>query len=460
MGRVTILAGAPDAATLDFSDMMSRPEMGTRYGWKGRSGRNSIDFGNIGASDHPLWRVVSRGIVDDKARTTRLESQATESSDTSQASAVYSAHHPYGKAESQASTGILAGCWDRGSSGASTLSSAQASMPFCLPGALDETAPRQQQPRSASTIDDDTDAAANASLAFLEHSLAVHDALPSSVPRLDLPSLPVSQGAFVVDETTLSFSQSVSICHSLPPLPATLPPWQPLLHLANVPSPAYLLSLAPQTVTVNVVVAVVSIGSPRIVESTRTKNSNGCRNRPPAELVELVVGDETSSGFSVTIWLDGAGTRQGGTLTTAAILRSLAPHDVILIRHLALHVFGTRVYGSSLRRDQTRLHVLHRGRLSRPQQIDGPVGSALFSPSHLAAAASLDAQTVSSLPLGWQLLEKTARVRNWALRCVLVDNKLIGDGATGAGQEDIESREPEAGVTSAPTWMLPPADTQ
>ncbi|CAK7273578.1 hypothetical protein SEPCBS57363_005723 [Sporothrix epigloea] len=465
MGKVIILAGAPAAASLDFSAMPSRPGIETLPIWKGRGECGINDSDNASTFDHPQWRVVSRAVEDRESQIPPQESWTAEGLEVSQPPTVDSSRHLYGDTEfatlTQASTAVLttmqqttfdAGRWQVGSFGTSTLSFDQASMSFCLPNALPDAAPGMQQPRPASL-------AATTSQALLEHSLAVHDALPSSMPHMDLPSLQVNG---VVEETTLSFSQSesFSFTSTILPLPTAMPQWQPLTHLVDVPSSTYLLSLAPQTVTVNVVAAIVSIGVPRIVESNRNRNNNSRQNRPPASLVELVVGDETRSGFSLTIWIDSGGPQQSGTLTLAAILPTLAPHDIILIRHLALNVFGAKVYGSSLRRDQTKIHVLHRGQLSRPEQKDyGPFGDALFSTAHLAAAAHLGAQTVSSsLPTGWQLLEKTARVRDWALQCVLAHP--IGGRKSGTGPNDAEGKKLEERDKMAPTWMLPPADTQ
>ncbi|CAK7565604.1 MAG: hypothetical protein SEPTF4163_003526 [Sporothrix epigloea] len=477
MGKVIILAGAPDAASLDFSAMPSRPVTETLRSRKGRDEYGVFKSGITSTFEHPQWRVVSRGIEDGESQLPPQESWTADDHEESQPPTVGNSRHMYGDAEfaalTQASTGSLAtkqqttsdaSRWQAGSFGTSTLSFDQASMSFCLPNALPDAAPEMQQPRPASLTATDKDAdkgidAATMSQTLLEHSLAVHDALPSSMPQMDLPSLQVND---IDEEKTLSFSQSesFSFTSTVPPLPTAIPQWQPLTHLVNVPSSAYLLSLAPQTVTVNVVAAIVSIGIPRIVESNRNRNNVSRHNRLQASLVELVVGDETRSGFGLTIWIDSGRPQQSGALSLAAILPTLAPHDIILIRHLALNVFGAKVYGSSLRKDQTKIHVLHRGQLSRPEQKNsGPSGDVLFSPAHLAAAAHIGAQIGPiSLPAGWQLLEKTARVRDWALRCVLL-HPTDGRGSD-TGPNDAEGTKLGERVKMAPSWMLPPADTQ
>ncbi|CAK7226188.1 hypothetical protein SBRCBS47491_006146 [Sporothrix bragantina] len=288
-----------------------------------------------------------------------------------------------------------AAIWQRGSFGHSATSFDEASMSICLPDALPETAQQLSRlhPTVVSQAADGYIDAATTSQEFLEYSLAVHEALPSSMPQIDLPNMPANDS---FDETTQSFSQSTSfsLLSTVPPLPTDIPHWQPLTNLVDVPSASYLLSLAPQTVTVNLVVAIVSVGVPRVIDKNNgNRNSNNRRDRRPVSLVELVVGDETGSGFGLTIWMDGGGGQQQQT-------------------------------------------------------------------THIAAAAHLRVKEDSGLPVAWQLLEKTARVRDWALQYVLVDGHRFDSGDGGASQNNPNGSNEEMRSKTTPAWMLPPADTQ
>lgn len=127
------------------------------------------------------------------------------------------------------------------------------------------------------------------------------------------------------------------------PTPST--PWpharnlKSMTDLARLPSAAVLNSLAPQTVTVDVIVGIISITGPTAVTVKRTGRS--------IDLVELLVGDETFRGFSITIWMTDSRKRTGPFRKPASKC-SLTPapaHDVALdlrvgnvvcISHLAL----------------------------------------------------------------------------------------------------------------------------
>ncbi|KAL1898198.1 hypothetical protein Sste5346_003604 [Sporothrix stenoceras] len=424
MGRTIILAGAPAADFLDWTAVEPETEPGTTRPW-----RTNIKSTDIDATSHPEWRVVPSqvpGEVPAAQPNVRPLDEAiqTERSIEPPGGTDSRPYLSYGRAEfldltqaTQESTqnSTQDGTHQPGSLAIPSLD--DASLSFRLPNAL------PQMPSELPSLPLAT-ASFTSSQEFLKHSLAVHDALPSSLPVFDLPPTYKPNANF--DETTMSMPESVLLSFSpkrLPPLPTDIPRWQPLTHLADVPSAEYLLSVAPQTVSVNIVVAIVSVGAPRVVgnNNSNDQNSNRRRDRPLASLVELVVGDETRSGFGLTIWMDGAAPSGPSSLVT--LLPSLAPHDVVLLRHVALHVFGDKVYGSSLRKDQTKMHILHcGGRSGHLQRV--LAGDALFSVDHIEAVAGqlqTGTQASSSYPADLQLLAKTARVRNWALRYVIVN---------------------------------------
>jgi hypothetical protein len=123
------------------------------------------------------------------------------------------------------------------------------------------------------------------------------------------------------------------------------------MDLARIPNVAYLHSIAPQTMTVNLVVAVISNPSPKTIHPRR--------GGPPLQLVEMVVGDETRAGFSINIWLPTGGRDASSELAT--VVGSLCPGDVILARTVALGSFRGDVFGQSLRRERTRVELVGKG---------------------------------------------------------------------------------------------------
>lgn len=235
---------------------------------------------------------------------------------------------------------------------------------------------------------------------FCEESLAAHNFMPSS----QIGSLSMD----TTEDTTTSFMTTSSVDVSLQdptrPLPSPVP--SHLSDLEDVPSAARILALSPQTVTLNLIVAVISIAQPRTV-TTRWGTT--------LSLVEVLVGDETKSGFAVSFWLssDQAATSQ---------VSKLRRQDVVLMENVALHVFRGKVYGQSLRKNLTRVSLLWRGE-----------GGGYYHNKDLARrAAAKHPQR-----------EKTRLVKDWVLHFVGRD--------VGAITRKRASRK---------SWDQPPDDTQ
>ncbi|PHH61363.1 hypothetical protein CDD81_441 [Ophiocordyceps australis] len=159
----------------------------------------------------------------------------------------------------------------------------------------------------------------------------------------------------------------------------------PLCSLAQVPPPGHIVGLQPQTMTLNLVVGVLSMSQPRIVTT---------RWRQTLRLVEMLVGDDSASGFAVTFWLP---------RDAAGAVDALRRQDVVLLENVALHVFGNKVYGQSLARNMTRVGLLWRsgggGARYQSRTLDSR-----HAPKHA-------------------LLLKTRRVRDWLL-------DFVGPGRT------------------------------
>ncbi|KAL4947966.1 hypothetical protein BDW69DRAFT_177357 [Aspergillus filifer] len=89
--------------------------------------------------------------------------------------------------------------------------------------------------------------------------------------------------------------------------------------LQDIPNSAYLNSIIPQTMTVNLIATIIAVRPPRRIVTRQWKRE--------LDLVEAVVGDETRTGFGVTFWLppldNEPNTRQSGKNAAGDELRRL-----------------------------------------------------------------------------------------------------------------------------------------
>ncbi|KAL7622308.1 hypothetical protein AAE478_007812 [Parahypoxylon ruwenzoriense] len=272
-----------------------------------------------------------------------------------------------------------------------------------LPSSLDSTAGFIGTGKSSQEILDQ----------FYDHSLAIHDDIPSS----QLAPLSLS-----IDESSWNSTEERSTRNSFRSTNSSTRQGQPsatrsahLSDLEDVPNASYLQSISPQTMTVNLIVGVISIAEPRTVKT---------RWGSAMSLVELLVGDETKSGFSVTFWLSSdLGESSNKTL------RELRRQDIVLLRNVALSVFMKKVHGHSLRKGLTKVDLLHRRKLDR-----GDLGG-LYNMKEVS----------STKPAHPQLL-KTRRVREWVMN-------FVGGGGTTLGKRRQDGK-------SVRSWDMPPDDTQ
>ncbi|ATY59087.1 Nucleic acid-OB-fold [Cordyceps militaris] len=240
---------------------------------------------------------------------------------------------------------------------------------------------------------------------FCEKSLAIHTSLTCS----PLGNEDEDMTTTFFDET--SFLSSSTGSHGArghrPPAP-NIPPAH-LSDLEDVPSAKQVLSLQPQTITLNIIAGILSISQPRSV-TTRWGTT--------LSLVEVLLGDDTRSGFAVTFWLS-------GEAVAGSDLLSLRRQDVVLLQNVALHVFRGKVYGQSLRRGQTRVHLLWSKRKE---------GNACYSSRALAACTAKEGAENPQVV-------KTRAVRDWIIQYVGTDPEI----------KSLNNRN---------VWDRPPQDTQ
>ncbi|EPE33029.1 hypothetical protein GLAREA_06041 [Glarea lozoyensis ATCC 20868] len=183
---------------------------------------------------------------------------------------------------------------------------------------------------------------------FYEESYARHEEIASSQLRAasDTTNSSVSQA------DTTSFNSIESYNDSQPTHPKDIPKSGPLSSLQEFPNARYLNAIHPQVFTVNLVVGIISVPSPRSIRTRRGMN---------VELIETLVGDDTKSGFGINFWLSSKNDDNG----LRASIESLRPQDVVLMRNVALSSFRDKVYGYSLRKGLTKVYLLHRSRVDR-----------------------------------------------------------------------------------------------
>lgn len=251
-----------------------------------------------------------------------------------------------------------------------------------------------------------TEATAEALSQFYNHSFAIHTDIPPSLLS-ELDSEPASAGRSSFDSdagTPTSPSSAIRLPFQWPTLP--VPQTQHLTDLEAIPGAAYLRSIEPQTMTVNLIVAILSIAPPRSV----TAGVKWGKERQ-SELVEVLVGDDTKTAFSITMWLppdlhvtwkDGATDMPDGSRSTLRrSLRLLRSRDIILVRNVALSSFRGKVHGQSLRKDVTKVDLLFR----KKQDRDDIGGS--YTVQAVNSASEHDAQ-----------LMKVRKVKDWLISFV------------------------------------------
>lgn len=190
---------------------------------------------------------------------------------------------------------------------------------------------------------------------FLEHSIALLDGLVSSQIA---PADTIDDTSLLNTTTTFSFASETSILSTTTEISEPLNtndlpilPNLPFTDIKQIPPASHILSIAPQTITLNILCAVISVSQPRVVTVRRRQST--------MEILDLLVGDETRAGFSVSFWLPPADpqTSRAGRSENEdlrAALQSARAGDIVLIRNVALSVWRKAVYGQSLGRRWAR----------------------------------------------------------------------------------------------------------
>ncbi|KAJ4359623.1 uncharacterized protein N0V89_000178 [Didymosphaeria variabile] len=194
---------------------------------------------------------------------------------------------------------------------------------------------------------------------FVHQSLIFHDTLLSSqIAPGGLADGTTTSQSFVgtsFDSSTSTDMDSLQQSNTegrILQVPITLR----LTALGALPSAAHLRRIYPQTPTPNILCVLAAPPEDREVFVKK----GGYR----MQLRELIVADDTRSGFKVTIWQKPS---KGGNFqhTLGHILQRVKAGDILLLRNIALNAFRDDVYGQSLNpsiaRVQTSIEILMSG---------------------------------------------------------------------------------------------------
>ena len=233
---------------------------------------------------------------------------------------------------------------------------------------------------------------------YYEHSFALHENIPSS----QIVGAESLDDSFTTDPEDFSIALSTSSQSHQPEshqLTRSKLTSSHLTDLKDLPNATYLRSITPQTMTVNLVVGIISIPQPRTIKTRKGGHS--------IDLIELIVGDDTKSGFGINIWLPfsshPAQHQDNNDLRNQT--SHLRPQDVILANTIALSSFRGKVYGQSLRKGMTTLDLLYRN------VLDGDDARGAF------CAADLD-QATTITTTSEQSIRKLRDVKEWVMHFV------------------------------------------
>lgn len=245
---------------------------------------------------------------------------------------------------------------------------------------------------------------------FYDHSFAMHETSEISASGLRDEESTQESGPPLdsIDTTTATAAEE----NDREP-PRSLQISGPISDLQHLPTARYLQSIAPQTMTVNLIVGIIAVHPPRRIVTRQWKTE--------LDIIEMIVGDETRTGFGVNFWIPAQSPISGKTQDADRLSRSLAmlrPRDIILLRTVGLNTFRDQVYGQSLRGGMTKVDLLHR-------QLVDATDTGGFYQSGLRRGSSHDHV---DLPL-----QKTRRVREWVLQFVGATDEA-GGGPLGMSQ--------------------------
>lgn len=103
--------------------------------------------------------------------------------------------------------------------------------------------------------------------------------------------------------------------------------------------------------SISAIVGIIHISAPRTFIAKRYNI--------PLTVKTLLVGDETSAGFKLDLWLPSGKLTPAGKIFMATV-DSLRVGDVIFVHNMGLGFWDNQVNGATLRKDHTRIELVYR----------------------------------------------------------------------------------------------------
>lgn len=263
----------------------------------------------------------------------------------------------------------------------------------------------------------------------------------SSLLQYSLLGLPSAATASELTASLLS-SADADVTHSPAPSLDSFRPGasRPISNVADIPTvPARSLNPeSPQSPRrpvhrlVNLLVGIISISPARAITTRWGKEMR---------LAELLVGDETRAGFSISIWLPPSSAAEKSTLEST--LEQLQRQDIVLLQNIALGTYMDKVFGQSVKGGDTSINLLYRHSHSHHTTTTTSTGLvAHYRMRDLRVSRDLHPQ-----------LDKTKKVFDWVINCV---GRPVKRG--------VPAAVPTAGEASTKrqvrTWDMPPPDSE
>ncbi|KXT08823.1 hypothetical protein AC579_1892 [Pseudocercospora musae] len=124
----------------------------------------------------------------------------------------------------------------------------------------------------------------------------------------------------------------------------------PVTDLRRIPNARHLESIHPQTMTINILAGVIAVQPTRTVQLRKRTGE--------MDIIEVVVGDDTKAGFTISFWLPPVDSQAHRSCASKSqlrdVLQGLRSGDIVLVTHIALGEFKNNVFGQSLSKRITR----------------------------------------------------------------------------------------------------------
>lgn len=224
--------------------------------------------------------------------------------------------------------------------------------------------------------------------------------------------------------------------------------------LALIPDAKQVISMQPQTLTVNLIVGVLRIFAPRTI----LQSTFGGRQRT-TQCAQVKVGDDTMPGFEIIFWIgseDGHMTtarqrrlqqqqRQNGRTLDETDMRTayyqIRPRDVVLLQNVGLKVWNGRVTGYTLHGGLTRMRILYRApEVERETGHEGDYAAWMIGASSMARKASGEPED--------SRLYHARKVWKWVVNYVLPGSVGSGSGPGAAHPSTTNASRAAASATN------------